>query len=319
MKPGWSTHFVALNAEEPQAQWVHLLPIGEFSGNDGRGPYSVATADEAAGVVARSVKVANGRDLVVDFDHQTDFAAVHGVGGVAPAAGWIKELAARADGVWGRVEWTATAAHQLAERAYRFISPVFVHDHPDGGRVLALVRAGLTNTPNLRQLTAVASEEKTMDPAGALNELRKIYGLSASTPPDAVVEAARTATTTAASMAPDRYVPIALFENMTAQLHNASRGVSEEAANIAVNREIEAGRLLPSMRDWGVSLCRENRPAFDGFVQRTSGGLQALLTPLNHGALGRGPSPDDSRDAEIARRLGHTPEEMNAAGKGSTQ
>src|SRR3546814_1790477 len=78
-------------------------------------------------------------------------------GGRAPASGWIKELQKRDDGIYGRIEWTAAARQALAAGEYRYISPVFNHDKI-GGRVRAILRAGLTNTPAL-ELAAVASEQ----------------------------------------------------------------------------------------------------------------------------------------------------------------
>jgi phage I-like protein len=59
-----------------------------------------------------------GLDLVVDNEHQTLS------GHKAPAAGWIKELEAREDGLWARMEWTATTRDHLAVREHRYFSPV---------------------------------------------------------------------------------------------------------------------------------------------------------------------------------------------------
>jgi hypothetical protein len=64
---------------------------------------------------------------------------VPGVGGTAKAAGWIKELQVRDDGIFGRVEWTEAAAAAIKAGEYRYLSPVFFHDqsrpgarHPHG-------------------------------------------------------------------------------------------------------------------------------------------------------------------------------------------
>lgn len=134
--------------------WIHLCLSGTFRATDGRGPFVVA--DPAALVAASLPRL----PMPVDQDHATD--VTKSTGCTAPARGWIVELEARADGVWGRVEWTASGRALLEDRAYRGISPVITYD--DNGRVLQILRAALTNDPALDQLTALMmSEDTNMD------------------------------------------------------------------------------------------------------------------------------------------------------------
>lgn len=134
--------------------WIHLCLSGTFRATDGRGPFTVA--DPAALVAASLPRL----PMPVDQDHATD--VTKSTGCTAPARGWIVELEARADGVWGRVEWTGTGRALLEDRAYRGISPVITYD--DTGRVLQILRAALTNDPALDQLTALMmSEDVPMD------------------------------------------------------------------------------------------------------------------------------------------------------------
>lgn len=88
----------------------------------------------------------------------------------APAAGWVDRLEVRAGAIWGHVkEWTARARQQLAEKAYRFISPVFQFEKTSG-RIVALTSAALTNAPNLA-LTALNSRATGVGDGGiALTE-----------------------------------------------------------------------------------------------------------------------------------------------------
>lgn len=145
---------LAASADGEPLDWIKLLPIGRFAGRDGRGPYEVADQAHAEQIIAASLK--GDLEPVVDYDHQTDLAAVKDVGGTAPASGWIKEMEARADGIWGRIEWTEKAKAALHAREYRYFSPVFPHSKSTG-RVMAILRGGLTNKPNLA-LGALASE-----------------------------------------------------------------------------------------------------------------------------------------------------------------
>jgi phage I-like protein len=130
-------------------QWVMLIPAGEFSGRDGRGPFRLA---DTARVIAATEALGMTAGVPIDYDHATDFAAPKGR--PAPAAGWIRELQERDGALWGRVEWTPHGAKAITSREYRYISPVFQYS-PDGG-VTRLLRAGLTNNPNL-YLTAISA------------------------------------------------------------------------------------------------------------------------------------------------------------------
>ncbi|MDR1063242.1 MAG: phage protease [Azoarcus sp.] len=135
-----SSHVTALDAGDGAPEWVHLIPAGTFSGRDGRGPYVLD-----AQAVLRAFGE-HGMPLAIDYEHQTQAAPENGL--PAPAAGWIAALSARADGLWGQVEWTERARGFIAAREYRYLSPVFEYE-PKSGRVVALLGAGLTNQPNL--------------------------------------------------------------------------------------------------------------------------------------------------------------------------
>lgn len=163
--------------------WVHLLPAGSFSGVDGRGPFELADPDA---VMAASM--AAGK-LPLDENHATDRAAPDGR--PSPARGWIVELQARADGIWGRVDWTAAGRALMADRAYRGISPVIVSER-SGGRVRRLLRASLVNDPNLPLTTL---HDRSRQPMDFIAQLRAALGLSADTTEDAVLAAVTAAKT----------------------------------------------------------------------------------------------------------------------------
>lgn len=140
----------ALNIDQPEGQvpeWVHLLPAGEVRTFDGRGPFRVTDAEA---IMSRSMQ---GGKLVLDENHSTDLAAPRGES--APARGWIVELQSRADGIWGRVEWTPEGRNVVP--GYRGISPAIAH--LGDGTVTAVVRASLVNAPNLVGLVALHQKE----------------------------------------------------------------------------------------------------------------------------------------------------------------
>lgn len=137
--------------------WVHLLPVsgGMVRTNDARGPYQVK---DIASLMAASLQP--GDRLPIDENHATDLAAPRG--GPAPARGWIVELQARTDGIWGRVEWTEEGRALVSSRAYRGISPVIFHPAKGSREIVAMRRASLVNTPNLQGMATLHQENTEM-------------------------------------------------------------------------------------------------------------------------------------------------------------
>ena len=143
-------------------EWVHLLPSGLVRTVDGRGPYHVKSLQAVA-----SASMANSpHRLPIDECHATDKAQPLGL--AAPARGWIVEMQARADGLWGRVEWGRTGRSLLEDRAYQGISPAVLHTV--NGEILKVLRASLTNTQNLQGLTSLHSQHRGTPQAKPLNE-----------------------------------------------------------------------------------------------------------------------------------------------------
>ena len=159
--------------------WVHLLPLGQANTFDGRGPYRLVNA---AAVIAASMS--DPRGMLIDVNHATDIAAPKG--GDAPARGWIKALESRDDGIWAQVDWTAEGRALLADRSYRGLSPVI--QYLEDGTVLRILRASLTNLPNIRKLTALNMESQ-VTPSTFLARLAEKLGLPATATEDELIAA----------------------------------------------------------------------------------------------------------------------------------
>ncbi|MGB7373579.1 phage protease [Pontixanthobacter sp.] len=136
---------------EENPNWLHLLPKGEIQTKDGRGPYRYASAQA---IISASLSSA-GDKLVLCENHASDLAAPKG--NPSPARGWIVELQQRANGIWGRVEWTPTGLLLMQKREYRGVSPVI--KCKKSGEIVAILRATLTNTPNLEGLITMHSQD----------------------------------------------------------------------------------------------------------------------------------------------------------------
>lgn len=180
-------------------EWINLVPAGAtIQTMDDRGPYRV---DDAERLVQDSLQHAAG-PMVIDENHATDLLASRGQS--VPARGWIVDLDARADGIWGKVEWTPAGQQLMAEKAYRYISPVI--RHRKDGTVTAILRASLVNTPNLRGLAALQTEETSMD---FMEKLRRALGLSENADEAAVLGAVSSSSTALQSARSDMLGPIA--------------------------------------------------------------------------------------------------------------
>lgn len=179
--------YQAAAAPEQGVVWIKLLPAGKFRLRDGRGG-ELDAGDQAAmqEVVDRTRAYFGSVDLMVDYDHEL-VRAQQQKGGRAEAAGWVKELQVRQDGIYGRVEWTAAAAEKIRAGAYRYISPWF--QALKSGRVYQLMNAALVNMPaiDLSEITASIivnpSEDTSMD------KIAKALGLAETASQDAILAA----------------------------------------------------------------------------------------------------------------------------------
>ena len=72
---------------------LRLLPMGNFSPRDARiNAFSIKDKAHAQEIVDASRAYAGAQDVPVDYDHQSVYSAVQGVGGVArPRAGSIRK------------------------------------------------------------------------------------------------------------------------------------------------------------------------------------------------------------------------------------
>lgn len=139
--------------EMPQSGWFQIAPLGEFL-HEKSGVVQVID-DEAVKAIANSFTP--GDELLIDFEHES-----HDQQKRTQAAGWIQNLAARSDGLFGQIRWSKSGEEAVGGGDYRYISPVWLgSDCQSLGnnrvRPLRLHDAGLTNRPNLKGISALAN------------------------------------------------------------------------------------------------------------------------------------------------------------------
>lgn len=127
---------------------IKLFPLGLVKSR--KGDFLVDT--EAYNSIVNHFKEHNV-DIPIDYEHQT-LQDVQ-----APAAGWIKDLSMKPDGVYATVEWTDKAAQYLASKEYRYLSPV-VNVRESDRKALMLHSVALTNAPAIDGMTAIVNSEK---------------------------------------------------------------------------------------------------------------------------------------------------------------
>ncbi|HEV2501614.1 MAG TPA: phage protease [Mesorhizobium sp.] len=291
-------------------EFIHLLPAGTFSGVDGRGPYELGDAQK---LIAASLPA--GRKLAMDINHSIDLLTSEGE--ETPAVGWIVALEAREDGIWGKVEWTEKGRHAVAGKEYGFVSPVFTSLTAKPYRLVQLLRASLTNDPNLK-LTALHSRNHSLnhgDPEMD-EELRKALGLP-ETADQAAILAALTTKLNASTAAADLMSRVAEAaglkkeatgeEVVTALQARAASGDDAEKAELreqvkqlnsrvttlvtthakdraetVIDKAIEDGKLVPALRDHYIA--RHIKDPADVEVEIK------LMPSLNSGGLGKRPA-----------------------------
>lgn len=302
--------YLALNrtAEGGAPEWVELLPAGaRVVGRDGREWVNDRPAEVVAAFNA-------ARPLPFDYEHATDLAAPRGA--PAPAAGWIEALELRDGAIWGRVAWTPKGAEAVANREYRWHSPVFTFEKTTG-RILRLEGAALTNSPNLPLRALNRCEE-----VPAMNRLLIALGLTEAATEDqalGAVTALRADLATARNRAdtPDlaKFVPRADYDATLARATNAEQRLADQAQaardaaiEAAVTEAVQAGKITPATLEYHRAQCR------------TEGGLErfrafAAAAPVVAGASGlEGRRPEGGAGAlsevelAVCRQLGNTPE-----------
>lgn len=268
---------------------IELMPVGPIVLNDQRG--AVATLSNAEAVIARSLAKATGNVLPIDFAHGMD-----GRSGADPrAAGWITGLSVEGDRIMADVEWTPAGEEAVRGKIFRFISPTFTADE-GSKQVDRILRAGLTNNPALPELAKVASQQETDDMPKWLETLAAKLGMPEETDETKIMAAAEAAveqagraagivtaagldgelTETAATAItarltvgsegsdpdPAKFVTMAAFQDVSAQLAALQKTVSGDRASAVVAAAMSDGKVSPALEPWAKSYAEKDLEGF---------------------------------------------------------
>ena len=180
----------ALSSELPAAAggWQRILPAGQFSARDGRGPFVLGDRANMEAIVAATSAYHGETDIVVDYDHQALAVMEPKSGKTAKAAGWVKGVEVRDDGIWANIEWTAAAAEAIRTKEYRYLSPVVPHDAK--GNVKMILGVSLTNVPAFHiEAFSAAHPFSQTDRTKTMDKILAALGLAKDSGEDAALSA----------------------------------------------------------------------------------------------------------------------------------
>lgn len=137
-------------------EMVHAASMGEHSHPTGR----TQVIDEASCLAMELIfdnqsAQPNFPGLPVDFDHGSMDPKMP-----SQAAGWVRGLETRNDGLWARVAFTSLGDRMINDGIYRNVSPVFDKVQDLGNsrvRPLRLASIGLCNDPNIKGMTPLSN------------------------------------------------------------------------------------------------------------------------------------------------------------------
>ncbi len=285
-------------------EWIRILPLGKVELSDRREPFEVDGASLAAMVAAFRSR---GVDLVIDYEHQSL------QGERAPAAGWIKDLEARPDGLWAKVEWTRQAREYLLSKEYRYFSPVLRLD-PATRRPTALMHLGLTNVPAIKRLPPLvakwggkqaAAGAQGSGPEGqalgrpgeargrTMEKIKRMLGLDPEADEGALASRVLEVwgdLAAAVNLPLDASVSqltgaLAALQAGEASLRESREELvtlkacmAAEAADKAVGEALQAGKISPAQKEWALEYFRQDPQGFATYVARAP-----KLVPVGEG------------------------------------
>lgn len=304
-------------------EWVQLLPFGQV--RSAKGDFIV---DEESVAEIIGTFEARGNDIVIDYEHQT----LEGV--EAPAAGWIKELEDRGtEGLWARVEWTPRAAQYLANKEYRYLSPVVLVRRADL-RAVAIHSVALTNAPAISGVRPIVNKYSKEDDGMPkfVEELAQILGLGGQPDEAKILEAVKALR--------DRPEPVAHKEVLELLDLKENAGLAEVKGRILalknpsgyvrieefkalqdklaqrerdelVARALAEGKITPAQKEWAEAYALKDQEGFKAFLAQAP--QVVPLSPAPGGGKPPGAGLDDVQ-VMVNKLLGVSEEDFKKYG-----
>lgn len=274
---------------------IQVIPYG-IEIQTPKGPF---TLDEESAVAVINSFDAQKNQMVIDYEHQTL------AGTEAPAAGWITKLINKgADGIWAAVNWTEKAKQYLANKEYKYVSPVFLKRISDN-KVMCLINVALTNQPNIDGMVPLVNKSgyfiqiKNKEDNTMLKKLLEALGLTEAATEQEVIMALNKLKEPVKIVANKSVLTIlGLAETATEaevtgtimamkQSHTSISGVAQELADLkktlgakdaadVVAIAMKDGKITPAQKEWADKYATTDLEGFKVFVAKAP-----VVVPMN--------------------------------------
>lgn len=301
----------ASNLAEPE--WRELIPApnaaGEIRGTDGRA-WRMSSPE--------AVAINFTRPAPVDANHSTELLAPNG--GESPARGWVEKLEVRKGAVWGLIAWNARGQQEVANKEYRFLSPVFRYD-PKTLEIKKLTSVALVNEPNFPLALNRANDQEN-PPVDEV--IRIALGLPEKATADQAVTAINSMRSSLTQPPPlDKFVPRADYDTalnraQTAeqQLAASNKAALDAQVDTAIEAALKAGKITPATVEYHKAMC-----AAEGGLERFKAFVAAAATvadPTNLGGKtppGADPTAMNAAAKTVAAMFGNSAEDLKKHGQ----
>lgn len=321
---------------------IAVLPLGHVVSSKGEFDVDAESYEAMKAQIAK-----RGVDLVIDYEHQT----LKGV--QAPAAGWVKEIHLTDNSIEARVEWTPQAEKYLANREYRYLSPVITVRKTDN-KATGLHSLALTNTPAIEGMAPIVNSlnfEGGSNNMEFLKKLAQLLGLGEDATEEQVTEALSALIAEHKSLKDGQQPPAdaekvvankavcellglkagAATEDVTAKIMELKSGTidgvnvveelkalkkqsAERAADDAVTMALKAGKITPAQKDWARSYALSDPQGFASFVEKAPRVVPMGETKFE-GTKALKADQLDEATLIACKQLGVTPEDVEKYGK----
>ncbi len=249
---------------------VRIAPWGDVESTRGR----FTVDDESARLVVAAFEK-HATDLPVDYEHQTLGGSYASPSGQAPAAGWIKRLeAVPGEGLFAHIEWTGDALEQLANKHYRYLSPVALVRKEDR-KLIGLHSVALTNKPAIVGAEPIVNRS---DASATLVTLRDRLSLAPDSDADTVLLAA------------GRRIEAIECDRVRRE------------ADGKVDAAVRAGKVTEAQRDFAARLALRDADLFDDWLETAP-----VVVPLGRTVPPNGTTPSDGLARRAASEFRESP------------
>lgn len=316
-----------LSADGSIPEWVPLIPVGTFTGRDGRTWHN----NQPDNVI--QLTTASNREQPLDWEHSTELKRPKGE--EAPAAGWFSEYRVNDGHIEGRLEFTPRGLESVQKREYRYLSPVFRYD--SAGNVYDIRSAGLTNMHNLL-LPALNHEQAlgtdhaplTPDQESKKMELNELLAALATalnteitTPEQALGAVKKQSTDLQTALNNERqpdltsYVPVDTHNQALQRALNAEQELSNHLTtarnaeiDAAIDAAVAAGKIAPTNKEFYRTACN-SEGGLDNFRKFVAAApVIAPESNLDGKTAGEHKTALNSEEQALADMFGNTAEDL---------